>query len=267
MRHRILLIIWLVTDLIVFVKSFMLAYFIKVGWIFSTDLPMQQFMTAVAIASLPWLLALATTRTFALTRSQGTIRNLTYIVYASVMGTAFVTLTHYFLFDTLFSRMLLVQATVILIITTFVWHVIFEWILRMSLSKTPPSFPTLVVGLTRESRLMIKTLKANKSPLCPVGLIVPEGTSERDVEGVPVLGKLPKLEESLKKLGITHLIQASDLEQSLNILGMCRTHGLQYLLLPSVLGMIERDQRIESLEGMPVISVSGERGWWTWFFN
>jgi hypothetical protein len=96
---------------------------------------------------------------------------------------------------------------------------------------------------------------------------VPEGTSEKEVEGVPVLGKLPKLEEALTKMGITHLIQASDLEQSLNLLGMCRTHGLHYLLLPSVLGMIERDQRIESLEGMPVISVSSGRSAWRWLFN
>ncbi len=137
----------------------------------------------------------------------------------------------------------------------------------MFLTKTPPAFPTLIVGLTRESRAMIKTLKEKKSPLCPVGLIVPEGTSEKEVEGIPVLGKLPKLEESLQKLGITHLIQASDLEQSLNLLGMCRSHGLQYLLLPSVLGMIERDQRIESLEGMPVIAVTAKQTWFSGFFN
>jgi FlaA1/EpsC-like NDP-sugar epimerase len=232
MRHRILLILWLVTDLIVFLKSYMLAYFMKVGWIFSTDLPVQQFLIAVAIAAVPWLLALATTRTFALTRSQSTLRNLIYIAYACVMGAAFVTLAHYFLFGTLFSRMLLIEAAVISMVATFVWHMIFEWILRVSLNKSPASFPTLIVGLTRESRMLINTLKKNKSPLCPVGIIVPEGTSEKEVEGVPVLGKLPKLEEALTKMGITHLIQASDLEQSLNLLGMCRTHGLHYLLLP-----------------------------------
>lgn len=267
MRHRILLILWLVTDLIVFIKSYALAYFIKVGWIFSTDLPLKQFLIAVMIAAIPWLLALATTRTFALTRSQGTARNLIYIAYACVMGAAFVTLVHYFLFDTLFSRMLLIEAAVISIVATFVWHIIFEWVLRMRLTKEPQSFPTLIVGLTRESRMLIRTLKQNRSPLSPVGIIAPEGTSEKEIEGIPMLGKLPKLEESMQKLGITHLIQASDLEQSLNLLGMCRTHGIHYLLLPSVLGMIERDQRIESLEGMAVISVSGERSWWKWLFD
>ncbi len=267
MRHRILLILWLVTDLIVFLKSYALAYFMKVGWIFSTDLPLKQFLIAVMIAAVPWLLALATTRTFALTRSQGTARNLIYIIYACVMGAAFVTLAHYFLFGTLFSRLLLIEAAAISMVVTFIWHIIFEWILRMALNKSPASFPTLIVGLTRESRELIKTLKKNKSPLCPVGIIVPEGTSEKEIEGVPMLGKLPKLEESMTKLGITHVIQASDLEQSLNLLGMCRTHGLHYLLLPSVLGMIERDQRIESLEGMPVITVSSDKTWWKWLFN
>jgi hypothetical protein len=39
------------------------------------------------------------------------------------------------------------------------------------------------------------------------------------------------------------------------------------MLLPSVLGIVERDERIELLEGRPVTVVRpGEKGW-MWFFR
>jgi hypothetical protein len=45
------------------------------------------------------------------------------------------------------------------------------------------------------------------------------------------------------------------LEQSLNLLSACRRRGITYILLPSVLGIVERDERIESLEGYAVTMV------------
>lgn len=265
MRYRVLLLLWLLTDLLVFIGSYALAYGMRVGWILSSDFPLKEFLLIVAIVAPVWLLVLFTTRVFALTRNQANLRNFAYIAYACLMGAAFTALAYFFAFERFFSRLLIVEGFIISAILTFVWHIIFEQILRSIVTKDPPAFPTLIIGLTRESRALIKTLKEKKSPLSPIGIIVPEGTSEQLIEGVPMLGKLPKLEEALTKLGVTHVVQASDLEQSLNILGMCRSHGIHYLLLPSVLGMVERDERVESLEGMPVVQVSPTKGGWSWF--
>ena len=81
------------------------------------------------------------------------------------------------------------------------------------------------------------------------------GANESEVSGVQVLGNLNKLEEVLEQKKITHLIQCSDLEQSLNLLSACRNKNITYLMLPSVLGIVERDEKVESLEGMAVIMV------------
>ena len=78
------------------------------------------------------------------------------------------------------------------------------------------------------------------------------------------MGKLNKLEDVLNEKRITHLIQCSDLEQSLNLLGACRQKGIHYILLPSVLGIVERDERVESLEGHPVTMVSPKKGVLDW---
>ncbi len=71
----------------------------------------------------------------------------------------------------------------------------------------------------------------------------------------------------MKEFKITHVIQCSDLEQSINLLSACRARGLTYMLLPSVLGIVERDERVESLEGKAVTVVGPESGWWNWFFR
>jgi len=84
---------------------------------------------------------------------------------------------------------------------------------------------------------------------------------------VPVEGKLNKLEEVIKKYGITHLIQCSDLEQSMNLLSACRSHGITYMMLPSVLGIVEGDERTEILEGRSMTTVRPPEPRWKWFFS
>jgi hypothetical protein len=82
-----------------------------------------------------------------------------------------------------------------------------------------------------------------------------QGIKDTEIDGVPVRGKLDKLEETLVHEHITHLIQCSNLEQTMNLLSACRNRGITYILLPSVLGIVERDERVESLEGHAVTVV------------
>lgn len=267
MRRSLLLLFWLLSDYGVFIGSYALAYFLRVGWILSSDLPFRQFMTAVALSGVPWLASLAATRTFALTRNQRTPRNAAYIAYASVMGLAFVALSYFFLFQEIFSRELLLIACVLSIAATWIWHMIMGLTMRWTLTFSPPVFPTLVIGVTRETRTLLKHLRERRSVLVPVAILDAMGVKETDIEGVPVRGKLDRLEQVLKESRITHLLQCSDLEQSINLLSACRAHGITYMLLPSVLGIVERDERVESLEGKAVTVVSPGGGWSGWFFR
>ena len=266
MRYNILIAAWLVTDLLIFIGSYVAAYFLRVGPILSTDFPFSDFIDTVLFIAPLWLIVLMTTRTFSLTRRQRTPRNIAYITYACVVGTALFTLGYYFHYSAFFSRLLLVYAMGISAGATLVWHLIFEQILRRVLRKDPPVFPTLIVGVTRESKQLVELLNSGKSPLKPVAILDGRGAKDTDIDGVPIRGKLNKLEEVLSE-GITHLIQCSDLEQSLNLLSACRQNGITYMLLPSVLGIVERDERVESLEGQPVTMVTPKRRWWSWFLQ
>lgn len=255
MRPRILLAIWLLTDLMIFSGSYILAYFVRVGWILSSNFPFDTFLQIVILVSPLWLLVLATTRTFRQTRNQATIRNAAYIAYAGIVGVALFTLTYYFIHRTFFSRLLLAEALIMQVILTFVWHIVYQTIQRSVLRMTPPAFPSLIIGVTRESKRLIETLNKRKNPLMPVAILDATGSKETEIDSVPVMGKLNKLEEVLESKKITHLIQCSDLEQSMNLLSACRKRGITYILLPSVLGIVEGDEQLEFLEGYPVTIV------------
>jgi len=267
MRRPLLLIMWLLFDYLFFLGTYALAYFFRVGWIFSSDLPFNDYMTAIALSGVPWLLSLVATRTFSLTRRQRTLRNAAYIAYTSVMGVAFVTLSYFFLFQEIFSRELLLLALALSAIATWMWHMFMGNCMRVLLRTRPHAYPTLIVGMTREARHLLDLLREQRSPFVPVAILDASGVTDKEIAGVPVKGKLDKLEDVLREFRITHLIQCSDLEQSINLLGACRARGITYMLLPSVLGIVERDERIESLEGKAVTVVGPEGRWWSWFFR
>ncbi|MCK5018745.1 MAG: hypothetical protein KAS32_16910 [Candidatus Peribacteraceae bacterium] len=207
-----------------------------------------------------------TTRTFAFTRRQTSLKNFAYIVFSSVTAAALFSLAYYFIYGLFFSRMLLAMAIALSIICGWIWHVIYSIMFRSVLRTDPPVFPTLILGDTRESEKLIEILTAQKNPLKPVAVLDGKGSKKEEMHGVPVLGKLNKLEEVLKKYKITHLIQCSDLEQSINLLSACRKREITYMLLPSVLGIVERDERVEKLEGQSVVCVDSTSKW-NWFFR
>lgn len=267
MRRGLLLVVWLLTDLLVFVGVYALAYFLRVGFIFSTDFPFDRFLIAVLLVAPFWLAMLIGTRCFALLRAQRSPRTLAYIVFAGVGGAALFSLVYFFLYGAFFSRLLLFIALALSIVCTWTWHLCFGFLARRLMRREPATYPTLVVGATREAAALIKALQERLSPLKPVAVLDGRGTKDAAVEGVPMLGKLNKLEETMERHGVTHLIQCSDLEQSMNILGACRKRGIAYVLLPSVLGIVERDEKVEVLEGRQVTVVRPKAAPWQWFFQ
>lgn len=266
MRPRLLLFSWLLTDIVLFVLCYLLAYFLRVGWIISSDLPFKSFLLSVMLSALPWLLMLMTTRTFALGRNQQTVRNLSYIAYAAVGGGALVISAHFFLFKMFFSRTLVLIGILLTTLVVWGWHIAFSKLQRRILRRDPPCFPTMIVGVTREAKKLIELMEQNKSPFKPVAILDGTGVKETSIYGVPVLGKLNRLGEVLRERRITHLIQCSELEQSINLLSACRVQGITYMLLPSVLGIVERDERIESIEGKAVTVVGPRAKFLGWFF-
>ena len=266
MRRPLLTLLWLLTDAAVFTAAYSLAYFVKVGWIFSSDLPFQTYLTATVMTVTGWLIVMITMRNYGLSRMQKSPRNFAYIAYASVIGMAGFALSFYFLKQELFSRLLLLMAGTTSAVMIYVWHIIFDQIQRRVLRKNPPTYPTLIIGSNREAERLIQKMQSKKSPYTPVAILDGQGSSRPEISGVPVVGKLNKLEDVIREKRVTHLVQCDQLEHSINLLSVCRAHGITYMLLPFVLGVIEDQVPTEALEGQQVVSVGGKGGW-RWFFR
>ena len=171
------------------------------------------------------------------------------------MGLSLFTLGYYFLFGQFFSRLLLVEAGALSFIFTMIWHLAFDQWQRKVLRRDPPAYPLLVIGVNREAERFIKLLNDRQSPFKPVAVLDSQGTSKKEIAGVPVLGKLNILEEVIKAKRPTHMVQCGNLEHVINLMSVCRQHGMTYLLLPSVVGAAVSGTS-ERIEGQPVIMVS-----------
>jgi FlaA1/EpsC-like NDP-sugar epimerase len=257
MRRNVLLVLWLLTDAALFIAAYVLAYFLRVGFIVSSDFPLNLYLQTAIIVSPLWLLTLAQLGVFRLLRVQSSRKNLYHILFSCVLGSSIFTLAYYFLHDRFFSRLLLVYAGIFNLILTIIWHLAFDAWQRRILRKSPPAFPVLFIGITRETERLIALLEERQSPLKPIAILEAHGTSKKDVLGIPVEGKLNALEEIIKQKKPTHLIQCSNLEHTVNLMSVCRQHGLTYMLLPSVLGVGSGSEEITSLEGCPVITARG----------
>lgn len=268
MHRRILLTaFWLLTDAALYCAAYVLAYFLRVGWILSSDLPFSVFLSAVLLTIPGWLFVMITMRCFGLTRPQASLKTIAYIAYAGIIGMAGFALVFYFLQQTLFSRSLLLLAGLLSITIIALWHMLFDRIQRRVLRAGTPTYPLLVIGANRIAEHIVRTLQESRSPFTPVAILDGRGSGLKTVAGVPVLGKLDRLEDTLRSHRITHLLQCDLLEQSINLASVCREHHITYLLLPVTLGVVEKDVPAEMLEGTPVISVHPRNQWWEWFFR
>ena len=255
MRRLLLLIIWLVTDAVLFLGAYAVAYFLRVGLIVSSDFPLNLYLQTVTVVTPIWLLIMAELGIFKLFRVQSDKRNLLYILFSCIFGSALFTLAYYFLHDRFFSRLLLVYAGGLSFVLTLIWHLAFDQWQRRILRKSPPAYPVLIIGSNRETERFITLLTDKQSPLKPVGILDPQGGKETNLAGVPVLGKLNKLEETIKSLKPKYLVQCSNLEHSINLISACRNHGMTYMLLPSVLGVMGGNEEFVMIEGQPMAMV------------
>lgn len=265
MRYRLLLLTWFISDLILFLACYGAAYFWRVGFILSTDHPFDKHMIVALLIAPFWLSLLTVTRIFALTRKQLSVRSFAYIAYAAATAVALFALGYYFIYGSFFSRLLLIYAFLLTAVLTWTWHILFEKIKGRVLRACPPVFPTLIIGITRESTRLIKQMNKNRHPLKPVAVLDARGSKEKEIAGVPVRGKLNKFEEVLNE-GITHVIQCSNLEQTVNILQICQQKGVTYGLLPSLLGTLRVDENI-FIEDKPVSLVRPAQNPLNWFFR
>lgn len=238
----------LVIDYFLLVGAFVLAYFVRVGFIFSTDFPFEPYLKSALIASAVWIASLIIFRGYSPDIRFTRLIHLLKVIIAGITATAAFGIIFYFNEKEFFSRLLLVYVFLFGTGIMMLGHIVMNYLEKTLIKKGYGNIRLLLIGSNRGVKLLISTLKKNSSPYIPVVILDGYGTSQKEVEGVPVLGKLNILEETVDKYDIDAIVQGDNIEQVVNIVHFCQQQNIDYFLLPYLLGMYQDSLKIQYME-------------------
>ncbi len=257
--RQTLRVITILLDMPVLLLAFSLSYFLRVGFIFSTDLPFFQFFSTGILSAGVWTGSLIVLRGYRLSARLHQASHLAKILMAGLLATAAFGLIFYFVEREFFSRLLLLS--LFFLGTTFMslFHIAMQNLEHHFLKQGRGVTRLLAIGTNRGVHSFLRVLQESHSPSVVVAILDGYGTGEKEIAGVPVLGKLNQLESVVREKRIEGIIQGDNIEQTINLVQFCERHRLRYYLLPSVLGVYQDQLSIQLLEKPLITLAKGHR--------
>jgi FlaA1/EpsC-like NDP-sugar epimerase len=255
-------ILQIAVDALLVFSAFMLAYFLRVGFIFSTDFPFGKYVSIAAITVPVTLVFMFFARAYKLTQQVNSWRHVERVAFVAIENVAVFIVLYYFAFRQFFSRMILVYIFVFTFVLVYLWHQLFRWILQKSSEREIGVYRTLVIGANRPAEEIIKRLVLAQSHLKPVAIIDASGTGKTIIAGVPVVGKMDMFERAIAAHRIDHILQTDHLEQTLNIINYALQNNIKYVMTPELLGIFQGHQTMEEIEGQMFLKVHRKKKWW-----
>ncbi|MCF7906072.1 hypothetical protein K9L63_02690 [Candidatus Gracilibacteria bacterium] len=246
----------IVADIAGVYGAFVFAYFVRVGWIFSTDFPFPLFAWLAGGAVLVWSGFLLLTKYYRIPpRSGGRVWfDVLLAGLGGVVAVGMLIVTYFFPRDILFSRLI----GVYIFAFGFVWLLVTQFLFRSLLAllkkKEKAVYQTLIIGANRTAEKLIEAITRN--PYAPYkirGAIDPYGLT-KTLKGSVILGKLDKLETVCEQEKITAIIQCDAFEHTLNIISFCDEKKIKFQFDPALRGVFEDNLRIREVAGRTMIS-------------
>jgi lipopolysaccharide/colanic/teichoic acid biosynthesis glycosyltransferase len=109
----------------------------------------------------------------------------------------------------------------------------------------------VIVGYDSESHQIIDSIKSKvKNPENIIGIIDNNVSKGKEVDGIPVLGKILDIESIVKEHNIQGILQIGHFEQATNMIVFSRANGLVYRALPVVSETYSKNMKEESFDGL-----------------
>jgi FlaA1/EpsC-like NDP-sugar epimerase len=255
-------ILQIVVDGILILGAFALAYFLRVGFYFSSVFPFGKYMIIVGATVPITLLFMFFIRAYKLSQQVISLRHIQRLTFVALESVFVFMILYYFTFREFFSRLILVYAFFLTLILTYIWHLAFRWILSKASEREIGVSRTLIIGTGRPAHEIIHLLVTSKSHIKPVAAIDPHGTGKTMIHGVPVVGKMNVFEKTIADHDIDIILQTDNLEQSLNIINYALANNIKYIMPPELLGIFQGHQIIDEIEGSPFLKVEKHKKWW-----
>ncbi|MBI5411689.1 hypothetical protein HZA43_00765 [Candidatus Peregrinibacteria bacterium] len=249
-------------DAFLILAAFLLAYFLRVGFIFSTNFPFQSYAIIALFTTPLTLIFMFFARAYKINQPVLSLRYFQRIAFVAIEHVATFMVLYYFTFKIFFSRLMLIYLYALTTAFLYLGALIFRKILQSMNQRGIGVIRILIIGTNRPAQELVRLLIETKSCLRPVAILDVFGGADKEFHGVPVVGKLDKFEQTVQDFHIDQILQADHLEQSLNLINYALQHNLNYLMPPELLGVFQGHQIIEEWEGAPFLKIHSKKKWW-----
>lgn len=189
-------ILQIVVDIILILLAFIFAYFLKVGFIFSSDFDFWDYLRFALISTGLWMLFLIFTKYYRIPPRSGNrvFFDIFLIILGAIIGISFLLVIFFFRDQTFFSRQINLNIFLLGVCFLSLSQFVFRWFLRLLKKREKNVYKTLIIGANRVAEKLIFAIEKNPyTPYKIIGVIDPYGISKK-VKGSVILGKLNKLE-------------------------------------------------------------------------
>ncbi len=249
-------IIQIIIDFIGVYGACLLAYFLRVGFIFSSDFPLELFAGISFFATSAWLGFLFFAKYYRLPPRSGEREwfDMALVFVGGAISVGFLIVTYFFPREILFSRLIGVYIFIFGSLFLLVSQTIFRQILATRKKQEKEVYRTVIVGANRVAEGIIQAIESNDyAPYKIIGVIDPYGM-QKQIEGSKILGKLDKLETVCETEKITAIIQCDAFEHTLNLISLCEEKNIKFQFDPALRGIFEKNLRIREVAGVTMIS-------------
>lgn len=194
-------------------------------------------------------------------------KNIVNTLVASVIWATSFILIYFYSREIFFSRLIPMYATFLMFTFLTINHYIFNRILL--LFKQQYWKRVLIIWANQVAENIIHSIQKWSKIRQIIWIIDAYGTKKKHILGVPVLAKMNKFEDIVIESKIDEIIQADNLEQTLNIVTFCENRWISYFLAPSLsAGLFHENIEIYHLGKNPVIYLNQtDLIWWNLFFK
>jgi FlaA1/EpsC-like NDP-sugar epimerase len=248
--------IHILVDGILLLGAFILAYFIQVGWIFSSEFPFGWFFILSLLGSTVWVFFLVFTKYYRIPPRSGKRAFFDYflVILGGIVAVGFLIVIYFFPWEVKFSRFISLLIFFLGSSFLFISQILFRFILIYLKKQKKATYNTLIIGANRVGEKIVADLNNNPYALYDIkGILDPYGMTKK-FKGAKLLGKMNKLEEVCANLKITAIIQCDAFEHTLNLISFCEEKDIKFQFDPALRGVYEDNLRIREVGGQAMIS-------------
>lgn len=246
----------MIIDFFLIYAANLTAYFLRVGFIFSSDFPFYLFASLAFLSSSAWIGFLIFTKYYRIPPRSGQREwyDISLMIVGGAISVGFLIVSYFFPREILFSRLIGVYVFLFGCLFLLISRWVFLWILEQRKKNEKKVYRTLIIGANRVAEKIIEAIQTDKyAPYKIIGVIDPYGMT-KEIKNSTVLGKLDKLEIICEKENITCLIQCDAFEHTLNLISLCDEKNIKFQFDPALRGIFEKNLRIREVAGVTMIS-------------